>query len=140
MLILVSLYILGITPAIYINDFDFNSENQFGEYFMYSNLSLIYLRHMSIYGIVIILCISSHYIQLKNRIEFLKYHKSRIELKKDNLIMANLIPDFVRTKMQRGERGAAYGYEEVTIVFCDISNFDELMAKLTPKEIISFLD
>ena len=50
----------------------------------------------------------------------------------------NLIPDFVRAKMQRGERGAAYGYEEVTIVFCDISNFDELMAKLTPKEIISF--
>ena len=139
-LILVCLYIIGITPAIYINDFDFNSENQYGSYFMYSNLSLIYLRHMSIYGIVILLCISSHYIQLKNRIEFLKYHKSRIELKKDNLIMANLIPDFVRAKMQRGERGAAYGYEEVTIVFCDISNFDELMAKLTPKEIISFLD
>ena len=96
---------------------------------MYSNLALIYLRHISIYGIVILLCITSHYIQLKNRIEFLKYHKSRIELKKDNLIMANLIPDFVRAKMQRGERGAAYGYEEVTIVFCDISNFDELMAK-----------
>ena len=63
---------------------------------------------MSIYGVVILLVISSHFSQLKNRIEFLKYHKSRIELKKDNLIMANLIPEFVRAKMQRGERGAAY--------------------------------
>ena len=95
---------------------------------------------MSIYGVVILLFISSHYTQLKNRIEFLKYHKSKIELKKDNLIMANLIPEFVRAKMQRGERGAAYGYEEVSIVFCDISNFDALMAKLSPKDIILFLD
>ena len=137
---LVIIYIIGITPAIYLNDFGFNTEEKYGKYFMYSNLGLIYLRQMSVYGMVILLTISSHYIQLRNRIEFLKYHKSRIELKKDNLIMANLIPDFVRAKMQRGERGAAYGYEEVTICFCDISNFDELMAKLSPKDIISFLD
>ena len=139
-LFFVCFYILAITPAIYLNDFGFNDLNEYGENFLYSNLSLIYLRHMSIYGMVILLVISSHYVQLKNRIEFLKYHKSRIELKKDNLIMANLIPDFVRAKMQRGEKGAVYGYEEVTIVFCDISNFDELMAKLSPKDIISFLD
>ena len=138
-LLLVCLYILGITPALYINDFGFQKFYPDSN-FICSNLSLVYLRHISIYGMVSLLIISSHYIQLKNRIEFLKYHKSRIELKKDNLIMANLIPEFVRAKMQRGERGAAYGYEEVTIVFCDISNFDELMAKLTPKDIISFLD
>ena len=141
-LFLVCFYMIGITPAIYINDYGFNDKigADYGKYFIYSNLALIYLRHMSIYGVVILLVISSHFSQLKNRIEFLKYHKSRIELKKDNLIMANLIPDFVRAKMQRGERGAAYGYEEVTICFCDISNFDELMAKLSPKDIISFLD
>ena len=138
-LFLVCFYILAITPALYLNDFGFQEKNP-GIDFIGSNLSLVYLRHISIYGMVALLIISSHYIQLKNRIEFLKYHKSRIELKKDNLIMANLIPEFVREKMQRGERGAAYGYEEVTIVFCDISNFDELMAKLTPKDIISFLD
>ena len=134
---LVGLYVVGITPAIYLNDFGLHDNEK---YFMYSNLNLIYLRNISIYGMIILLVISSYYIQLRNRIEFLKYHKSRIELKKDNLIMANLIPDFVRAKMQRGERGAAYGYEEVTICFCDISNFDELMSKLSPKDIISFLD
>ena len=139
-LFLVCLYILGITPAIYMNDFGFGKVYGGFSNFLYSNLSLIYLRHMSIYGMTVLLVISSHYIQLKNRIEFLKYHKSRIELKKDNLIMANLIPEFVRAKMQGGQRGAAYGYEEVTIVFCDISNFDTLMAKLSPKDIISFLD
>ena len=135
---LTSLYILGITPAIYYNDF--NLDQDYEKNFNYSNLSLIYLRHISIYGMIVLLMISSNYIQLKNRIEFLKYHKSRIELKKDNSITANLVPDFVRAKMQRGERGAAYGYEEVTICFCDISNFDELMAKLSPKDIIQFLD
>ena len=139
--IIIFLYVIGITPANVINDYDLN--RIYGielKNFLYRNLCLIYLRQMSIYGVVILQFISSHYAQLKNRIEFLKYLKSKIELKKDNLIMANLIPEFVRAKMQRGERGAAYGYEEVSIVFCDISNFDSLMAKLSPKDIILFLD
>ena len=62
-LILVCVYIIGITPAIYINDFGFNDDNQYGKNFMYSNLALIYLRHISIYGIVILLFITSHYIK-----------------------------------------------------------------------------
>ena len=138
---IIFLYVIGITPANVMNDYDLN--RIYGveqDDFLYRNLCLIYLRQMSIYGVVILQFISSHYAQLKNRIEFLKYLKSKIELKKDNLIMANLIPEFVRAKMQRGERGAAYGYEEVSIVFCDISNFDSLMAKLSPKDIILFLD
>ena len=139
--IIIFLYVIGITPANVMNDYDLN--RIYGveqDDFLYRNLCLIYLRQMSIYGVVILQFISSHYEKLKNRIEFLKYLKSKIELKKDNLIMANLIPEFVRAKMQRGERGAAYGYEEVSIVFCDISNFDSLMAKLSPKDIILFLD
>ena len=139
--IIIFLYVIGITPANVMNDYELN--RIYGveqDDFLYRNLCLIYLRQMSIYGVVILQFISSHYAQLKNRIEFLKYLKSKIELKKDNLIMANLIPEFVRAKMQRGERGAAYGYEEVSIVFCDISNFDSLMAKLSPKDIILFLD
>ena len=135
------LYTIAITPAIFLNDYNFFTvHGQKKENFLYKNLCLIYLRQMSIYGVIILLFISSHYTQLKNRIEFLKYLKSKIELKKDNLIMSNLIPEFVRDKLNRGERGAAYGYEEVTIVFCDISNFDGLMEKLIPKDIISFLD
>ena len=139
--IIIFIYVIGITPANVINDYDLNRIYGIEQKnFLYRNLCLIYLRQMSIYGVVILQFISSHYAQLKNRIEFLKYLKSKIELKKDNLIMANLIPEFVRAKMQRGERGAAYGYEEVSIVFCDISNFDSLMAKLSPKDIILFLD
>ena len=135
------IYIIGITPALFINDFGLNSINQiYHENFLYKNLCLIYLRQMSIYGIAILLLISSYYTQLNNRIEFLKYYKSKIDLKKDDLIMSNLIPQFVRAKKQRGIRGAAYGHEEVTIVFCDISNFDSLMAKLSPKDIILMLD
>ena len=139
--IIIFLYIVGITPALFLNDYGINKINGiYQKNFLYKNLCLIYLRQMSIYGMVVLLFISSYYIQIRNRIEFLKYYKSKIELKKDNLIMMNLIPEFVRAKMQKGERGAAYGYEEITIVFCDISNFDALMAKLSPKDIILILD
>ena len=142
-LLLTVLYLIGLSPAIYRNDFDKDDDGddtKHDRYFIYRNLCLIYIRHAAIICSVVLMFLSSYYVKLKNRIEFLKYHKSRVELKKDNLIMSNLVPDFVRAKMQRGERGAAYGYEEVSIVFCDISNFDDLMAKLSPKDIISFLD
>ena len=139
--IIIILYIAGITPAIFINDYGMNKINDvYQEKFLYKNLCLIYLRQMSIYGVVFLIFISSYYTCLKKRIEFLKYHKSKRELKKDNLIITNLIPEFVRDKIKKGERGVASGYEEVSIVFCDIYNFDSLMAKLSPKEIILLLD
>ena len=139
--IIIVFYAIGITPALFINDFGMNKiYGIYQENFLYKNLCLVYLRQMSIYGVIILLSISSHYIQLRNRIEFLKYQKLELELKKDRLIMDNLIPEFVRTKFLKEERGAAYGYEEVTIVFCDISNFEPLMAILSPKDIILFLD
>ena len=133
-------YLLGITPAFYLNEFGFK-EKLDDKYFLYSNLPLIYHRQFYVYGLVFIMLIFSYNNDLMCRVEFLKYHKSKAELKKDNLIMANLIPEFVREKMRRGERGAtSYKYEIVSIVFCDINDFDSLVAKLTPKDLISFLD
>ena len=139
MVLLSVYYCISITPAIYLNDFGFKEETQ-NEYFLYSNLPLLYRRQIYTYGLVLMMIIYSYFIQLNYRVEFLKYYKSKIELKKDNLIMANLIPDFVRAKYNRRERGAVYGYETVTIVFCDLSDFDSLVAKLTPKDLITFLD
>lgn len=138
-LLIITYYIIGITPSIYLNEFGFKEIKQ-QEFFLYSNLYLLYHRNAFIYFGAIILIFFSYYSELRHRIDFLKYHKSQGELKKDNLIMANLVPEFVRTKMQRGERGAAYGYEVVTIVFCDISEFDSLVAKLSPKDLILLLD
>ena len=135
--IIILLYLVGITPSLFLNDYGMNSINKiYEENFLYKNLCLVYIRQMSIYGVVILLFISSHYTQLGNRIEFLKYHKTKLELKKDELILSNLIPKFIRAKMQEKYKGKI----EITIVFCDISNFDYLVAKLSPKEIIIYLD
>ena len=139
MVLLSVYYCLGITPAIYLNEFGFKEETG-NKYFLYSNLPLLYRRQIYTYGLVFMMIIYSYFNQLTVRIEFLKFFKSTIELKKDNLIMANLIPDFVRAKYNKRERGAVYGYETVTIVFCDLSDFDSLVAKLTPKDLITFLD
>ena len=139
MVLLSVYYSIAISPAIYLNDFGFKKETK-NEYFLFSNLPLLYRRQVYTYGLVFMMIIYSYFNQLNYRVEFLKYYKSKIELKKDNLIMANLIPDFVRAKYNRRERGAVYGYETVTIVFCDLSDFDSLVAKLTPKDLITFLD
>ena len=132
-------YTIAIMPSIYFNDFGFKEISN-ETYFLYSNLYLIYHRSFFLMLGSIILIVYSYFSELKHRIDYLKYHKSKNELKKDNHIMANLVPDFVREKMKRGERGAALGYEVVSIVFCDFSDFDSLVAKLSPKDLISFLD
>lgn len=132
-------YILLIMPSIYLNEFGFKKKkNQ--EFFLYSNLYLLYHRNAFLVTGGLILIFFSYFSEKRHRIDFLKYHKNQSELKIDNQIMATLVPDFVRAKMQRGERGAAYGYEEVTILFCDISQFDSLVAKLSPKELVTFLN
>ena len=132
-------YLLSITPSIYLNDFDFKEKTN-NKYYLYSNLPLIYHNQIYIYSIIFTMILFSYNNKLMSRIEFLKYYKSALELRKDNLIMANLIPDFVRTKFIRRERGAVYGYQVVSIVFCDLSDFDSLVSKLTPKDLITFLD
>ena len=132
-------YAIGMAPAVYLNEFGFKEiKNQ--KYFLYSNLPLLYHRNWFIWGMIFLMVVYAYYSEIAARVEFLKFHKSEIELKKDNLIIANLIPAFVREKMMKGERGAALGYEVVTIVFCDIYDFDSLVAKLAPKDLIELLD
>jgi class 3 adenylate cyclase len=127
------LYILGILPSVFINDFGIKR-------FLFINMTVQYHRALLITGCIMIMLIYGYFEELHLRINYLKYHKKLISLKKDKEIYSNLVPEFVREKMEHGERGAAIDYEIATIVFCDISDFDKMVAKMSPIELIGLLD
>jgi magnesium-transporting ATPase (P-type)/class 3 adenylate cyclase len=133
-------YFIIILPSIYLNDFGFkritNNEN-----FLFSNLPLLYHRSFFLLGVLAVMVIYGYFEELGSRISFLKYNKKTLDYKKDWEIYSNLVPEFVRDKMKNGVRGAAaIDYEVVTILFCDIGDFDKLVASMSPKDMINLLD
>jgi class 3 adenylate cyclase len=50
------------------------------------------------------------------------------------------VPSIVRARIQEGQKNFSDAQGEVTIVFCDIEGFDELVQIYEGKELIELLD
>lgn len=55
-------------------------------------------------------------------------------------ILSNLLPSFVKEKVKQGIRYLAEEQGMVTVMFCDIYNFDNICATHDPKELTELLD
>ena len=53
--------------------------------------------------------------------------------------MSLLLPPFIKEKIENGIRTLSEDYGEVTILFCDICDFDKIL-NLKGKEIVEILD
>ena len=155
------LYFLGCIPAIFLEYKDFiawtvyktntpiiESYGQLSDAnnktfpidYQVSSLPILYHKTLLIFGNLLIMVIFGYAEEFFTRINYLKYYKKFNDMKKNNEIYSNLVPEFVREKMKNGIRGAAIDFEIVTILFCDISDFDKFVASMSPKELIQLLD
>jgi len=89
---------------------------------------------------LLVLLIQGYFIEIYSKMNFLKINKKLLDLKKAQEIFSNLVPEFVQDKMVSGERGASVDYEIVTVLFCDIVDFDNMVAYNAPKDLIGLLD
>ena len=122
-----------------INDFGFTSSVDF-PFVVNQNLHLIYDKCVYILVIFAVIMTYGYNEELNSKISFIKYHKKNLDLKKDGEIFNNLVPEFIQGRMKNNAQKDVIVYELVTIVFCDISDFDKLNAKLSPKDLINLLD
>lgn len=157
------IYLLGCIPAIYLNDkfFFFLTNNNHLQSMTainnnylneevniinlqlqekISSLPILYHKTLLVLGNLFIMLLFGYTEEFFTRLNFLKYYKKSNDMKKNNEIYSNLVPEFVREKMKNGIRGAAIDFEIVTILFCDISDFDKFVASMSPKELIQLLD
>lgn len=70
-----------------------------------------------------------------------KYMKKiRTEKKKSDELLLNVLPKPIATRLKRGESVIADSYPDVSVLFVDLKNFTVLSSKLSPEELVHFLN
>ncbi|MEA5464318.1 adenylate/guanylate cyclase domain-containing protein [Leptothoe sp. PORK10 BA2] len=62
--------------------------------------------------------------------------KERIKSEK---LLHNILPVSIAERLKENEETIADGFEEVTVLFCDIVDFTPLSSQISPKELVDFL-
>lgn len=133
------LYFIGIFVSIFVSKFDSQKDYTVYNYTLHY-LPIMLSQCLYIMSSMLAILIFGYYIEKLNRINFLKYEKKNTDKRKDDEIFDNLVPKFVQNKMKTGDRGVTNERETATIIFANIAHFDDLVAKLNPRELVSLLD
>lgn len=92
---------------------------------------------------VALLCNSAavgHSIDKTKRQEFILIQKVENEVDKSKNILSYLLPAFVRKRVKDGVKYISDDQGTVSVFFCDIMDFEEIVAAFTPLELTTFLD
>ncbi|OMJ88768.1 hypothetical protein SteCoe_9233 [Stentor coeruleus] len=108
-----------------------NSQNIYGIIFHWIIIMLAYS--------ILILIITS-YRGLSTRADFAFLQKVEIEVEKAANILGYLLPEFVKKRVKEGVRYIAEDKGTVSVVFCDMCDFDKIVNLYTPQELTYFLD
>jgi phospholipid-translocating ATPase len=87
------------------------------------------------------LCIFITYsIDLTKRSEYSSVQKTKKQFKKSDQILALLLPQFVKKRVNDGVRYIADDKGVVSVIFCDICEFDQIIQDYSQTELVSLLD
>ena len=150
-----SLLLTGITPSltyIFFNvDFiKISILNVLGiiEYlivlFVWDSWLYVNLKVAEIFTKIMIINISSAFlaraIEITYRQEYKLIKIQEQNYEKTQRILCVLLPCFVRKRVKDGVRYIAEDQGTVSIIFCDIDNFDVICSQYSPSELLCFLD
>ena len=92
------------------------------------------------FSILILASTASYLIDNSGRLEFNLAQKVQIEIQKTKNILGYLLPSFVRQRVKQGIRYISDNQGIVSVIFCDIYNFEDLLQHYKANELIAFLD
>lgn len=84
--------------------------------------------------------IITYHIDKSKRLEFLLIQKVLLDIQKTKGVLNFLLPTFVRKRVKDGVRFISENQGVVSIIFCDIENFETLLKEYGQKELTIFLD
>ena len=84
--------------------------------------------------------IVGYYLELSKRNEYKVLNSANSGVERNQNILSLLLPAFVISRVKRGVRYIAEDQGEVTVLFCDICNFEMICHEYKPKELSDFLD
>lgn len=62
------------------------------------------------------------------------------EKTKSERLLLNILPASIAERLKQNEKAIADGFAEVTVMFCDIANFTPLASRISPVELVEFLN
>ena len=114
------------------------------EYFYYHSTDYALIMVFSSLVLIIAITITSgiigYYCELAMRTEHKLLNKAYSTIEKTHSILSIMLPPFVRNRVKEGVRYIADNQGHVTIVFCDICDFDKICKDYEPYELTKFLD
>jgi phospholipid-translocating P-type ATPase (flippase) len=91
-------------------------------------------------SITFITAIQGYYSEKSLRTEYELINKFKSSIEKTNSILSIMLPPFVKNRVKDGCRYIAESQAEVTIIFCDIGQFEKICKEYKPFELTRFLD
>ncbi|OMJ80057.1 hypothetical protein SteCoe_19786 [Stentor coeruleus] len=105
--------------------------------------NMIYLSLHSVVlmlGICFLAFLITYINDVNKRKEFIYLQKVEFEVLRTKNILSLLLPQFVRKRVKEGVRYIAEDKGTVSVIFCDMCNFDDIVTLYPPQELTSFLD
>ena len=91
-------------------------------------------------SIIFSLTVQGYFSEMLRRNEFILIKKVKNEFFKTSSILSMLLPSFVKNRVRDGVRYISENKGEVTVIFCDIADFEKICKLYQPEELTSFLD
>ncbi|OMJ91440.1 hypothetical protein SteCoe_6020 [Stentor coeruleus] len=91
-------------------------------------------------SITITSAVLGYYLERTSRLEYRLIRMQEFSFEKSQRILSFLLPAFVKKRVKDGIRYIAEDQGTVTVIFCDIVDFDSICAEYLPVELMSFLD
>ena len=109
--------------------------------YSYEGSPMIGLKYLALLvGITLVSAFVGFSLEKSRRTQYVLQKKLEFQMQKGQEILGNLLPKFVKERVKQGVRYIAEDQGTVTVLFCDIYNFDQICATHTPKELIDLLD
>lgn len=86
-----------------------------------------YFRILNILVFLVVLVLYAYWDETTRKIGFVVNFRKQKEFQKSKQILNILVPSIVRARIQEGQKNFSDAQGMVTIVFCDIEGFDELV-------------
>lgn len=91
-------------------------------------------------GITLTSALVGYFLERSKRVEYTLNNKTHSGIEQIDSVLKIMLPPFVRNRVKEGARYIAEDQGEVTILFCDICDFDGICKDYSPQELTSFLD
>ncbi|CAG9334360.1 unnamed protein product [Blepharisma stoltei] len=104
-------------------------------------ISLVSIQYLIFSIAIAVSCgIEGYFFEFSRRSEFKLLRIVENGVEKTQEILSHLLPAFVRNRVKKGVRYIAEDQGTVTVLFCDICDFDKICKEYSPVELTSFLD